>query len=196
MKKILIALLSLIFLIHCNPKEEMVVDNIIYHTFTPNINLHSIRSYYNDGCDHMVPNDSSAIYTLDINDDSVVDFTIVAKHHFTGNQCGRCADGYVEEIIINGQGISVYSTNNYFAHYLNESQIISNDLTWNTQARLSFQGCMLPWTNYIENSYIAIKLNDKFGWIRVKGASNNGVILMEYAYNNANGLTIKAGQKL
>lgn len=173
-----------------------IPDDIVYHILTPNIQLHSIRSYYSDGCNHYLPNDSSATHSLDINDDSVVDFTFTAKHHFTGNQCGICADGYVEEIIIDGQGICVYDKNDYLANYLNQSELISNDLTWNPQARLSFQGCKLPFTNYVENSYIGIKCNNKFGWIRVHEASNNGIIIVEYAYNAANGSTILAGQKL
>lgn len=171
-------------------------DDIIYDTINPNLKIFSVRGESpSANCFIPIPKDTSSSIGIDVNNDLINEFTITARHNYTGNQCGRCSEGYAFEIIIEGSFICTQNGNPMLTQYLNFSDTISNNLNWSSSSRLEIYGCNLPWVNYVQNKYIGVKVNDSFGWLRVESYSANGILIKEYGFNRTKGNPIKAGQK-
>lgn len=66
---------------------------------------------------------------------------------------------------------------------------------WSHSTSLSVYGCWVTYTTTFKDTYIAVKTNNKLGWIHVLPNAHNGVYVKEFAVNATIGNSIKVGQK-
>jgi len=185
-------------------------DNILYHSFSPNISLHSILSFvYNPdplSCGNTpVPTDSSIDYNLNLNADSVNDFVIMVRTTSSTGGSIHCAN---ETYTISINAINADDSINFTStpgvypvpiqYDTTSNNVINQTGSWQNQIgtlSLTGQGVNLPFNLHFTDSYIGIKIKNNFGWIHIAPDSLNGIIIKDYAINLTEYNSIKAGQK-
>jgi hypothetical protein len=187
-----------------NPEPK---DEIIYTDLLPDIERTTIKDYYTDMnpfCGQFpLPNDSTAFFDLDLNNDSEIDFKIEIKHYEQGElneYCGHCGTFHIKIIQvkpINSKGfISIDTVSNYNTRYYDTAQVVSNNDLWTKEQVTAFLegGCITPNFGF-DDTYWGLKLDDMITWIHIERLSNNGLRVKEFAYNMTKNKSIKTGQK-
>jgi hypothetical protein len=195
------------FLTFSCTKDDSIAkkDEIIYNDITPDKEIQTVRFYKFQ--DHSIctaniptPTDSSVYYDLDLNADKVTDFRInVAHSKYNSGYCGHC-DRFTYNISIEGQsaGDSIAnSISQYWAPRLfNESDTIDKKNTWIARAEiLLLEGCALPFNANFDKGFIALRINNSYGYIHVEKLTNNGIRITEYGFNVTENNIIRCGQK-
>lgn len=204
MKRFIFIILILVF--SCNKNNE--VDNrIIYTSLSPSIKLNTVINFVRQdfgicSVDCPTPSDSIAIYNLDIDSDSVLDFCFTVNHYNwslenSSTYCGHC------KRFIYIIGVRALSTEDYVSInsqqeeplIYDSNETISNNTTWSDSEIIYLQGgCSNPNFSF-NDSYIGIKHKKKLGWVHISPFGRNGVEILEYAFNDIEYKSIKAGQK-
>lgn len=202
----LMSILLLIILLYSCEKNSQLRDDIFYSEIIPNKELNSVRAFespLNPDCKYIpIPFDSLVDYYLDLNNDLVNDFRIIVEHGiYSNDMCGHCAGpfGYFIKIIgLNEAAIAKDSSKIISAFQLDSLQLISKSLSWRSELFLARNGdCpgLIGEITVISKEYIGLKFQNKFAWLRFYPIDNNGIRLIDYAYNNTEGNSIKAGQR-
>jgi hypothetical protein len=182
-----------------NPKS----DSILFKSLDSTIHINSVRSWGVE--DHTIcsvsipiPSDSTSKIEIDINYDKINDFSIAVSHKLfiPTTYCGHCS---IYDYGINIYGInssdSIVSINQSSnATYFKNNDKINSKNTWAKSSILTMEGgCNRP-IYKIDNEYIGIKHNNQVGWIKIKAAPNNGIIIENFAINLTDNNGIVAGQ--
>lgn len=193
-----------ILLFSCNKKEGNGKDQILYKSFSPTVDMQSMR--YDTLQNHTicsvlvpVPSDSSISYDLDLNDDQTTDFRLVVSHsEHNGSYCGHCSV-FTYNIYITGlsEENKIATSGNYSAaRIFNESAVIDLNNNWSSRGDLLLQGgCALPFSVSFEEGYIGLRIKDSFGYIKIKRLDKNGVRIIEQGFNKTESNKIICGQK-
>jgi hypothetical protein len=206
------------FLVSCKKAERIeqiqnlpIPDSIKYVDFQPDIilksNLYMIINEDPESCgDTPFPSDSSAQYQLDMDGDSVDDFAIIASHS-PGNSSGSTHCGHFHYTIeiygINTEdSISTKLTDYGIKVACNYDTLVNRVIgdsgsMWNSSAVLrdASQGYLWPLYYDFNDTYIGVKVNNKYGWIHVSPRSITGIFIKEYGFNPNVFKSINAGQK-
>jgi hypothetical protein len=201
---ILIGLLAVLCEKNGNNDQEKE-DEIVYTDIIPDIEIQSVRFFEPSsvplGCPYIpTPSDSIINYNLDIDSDSVEDYTIKVRHRLqTDEYCGHCYP-YQYTISIEGannDSICLDPVNRHVAFQMNIGVEISDSSRWGEDGFLSLDpDCpgYYPYVVTLEDKYIGVKTKNMFGWINVAPLDNNGIKISEYAINKTEGNIIKTGQ--
>ena len=190
----------------CDKNNPEPKDKIIYTNLQPDIERTTIKDYYtnmNPFCGKLpLPNDSTAFFDLDLNNDSEIDFKIEIRHYEQEitQYCGHCGIFHIKTIQvkpINPKGfISVDTVSNYWIRNYEAAQVISNNDSWTNEdvTALLEDGCMTPHVSF-GDAYWGLKIDDQIAWIHIERLNNNGFRIKECAYNLTKNKSIKTGQK-
>jgi hypothetical protein len=197
----ILLILSSFILFSCkkeSPPEHIdQVDNIYFYDISPDTLIHSVQYYIPNGS--IYPEDTNVHFLLDIDSDSIADFSFASSHYFVsqGGSSGKHYNFFCGISALSAD-YSIATMNNNDAKAITQGEIINNDLVFLNSAFLNVTGNM-PYHFYFSGDYLAIKItkNDviMFGWIKLKLADRNGILIEEYAINKANGNSIICGQK-
>jgi hypothetical protein len=192
------------------PPTPQQPDNILYHDIQPDSSIHSVTFYYPIidpySCGPVPsPHDSSAVFKLDINGDSINDFSIYTSHGVQEwNQISPHCKPVLYSIGISGinAGDSIsfvhpYSIDIPVRYDTANNKTISYISAWKASATLQLIPQGLPYypTASFSDTYIGIKVNYNIGWIHVAPSGFNGITIKEYAINLTLFNSINAGQK-
>jgi len=186
-------------------------DSIKYKDFQPDIilksNLYMIINQDPESCgDTPFPDDSTAKYQLDIDGDSVNDFAILASHS-PGISSGSTHCDHIHYTMyiygINAEdSISTKLTKYGIKVACNYDTLVNRVIgdsgsTWNSSAELrdASQGYSWPIYYDFDDTYIGVKVNNKYGWIHVSPRSLTGIFIKECGFNPNVFKSINAGQK-
>jgi hypothetical protein len=157
---------------------------IIYHDVNPDVTL--------TGNDSLV---------LDLNNDSIIDFTLQHIHYVSGTSIGEA-----DVLKPNGKN-KVLSSGSYLRVLNNNDRISKNDTVWGDAglflAKWSYQGNSYKyghWTGGVTDKYAGFKFlksgNWYYGWARFDVDSNAlSFKIKDWAYNSKANTEIKAGEK-
>jgi hypothetical protein len=200
MKNFIEFLVISIILFSCNKiEDEPKPDKIIYHKFEPFLYVHSIRQYIstNPMWSIPVPNDSITKCYIDINEDSVNDFYFEARHEPDKNTFSVHYYPLRSFITICGLRNNVLFGYNKSAFTILMYDSINNNVVksksdWIEKLDLHREGPVISGCSF-SDGYIGVKVENNLGWIHVAPGNNNGIIIMEYAFNTTadNPITIK-----
>lgn len=184
--------------------ENPIAKSITYTELDPSIQITSVDSliYHGSGCGYVPsPSDSTASISFDINNDSVVDFTLSCNSWYNFvSASGPCAN-YNTNIVLTGTSgenkVGIADNYNIVKRYvLNEE--IDNSHQWSNTAMLMLSSATAPFaTNFNDTVYLGLKINtaqgDYFGWVYI---DKNGydVTVISYALNQSVNSSINAGQ--
>lgn len=188
-----------------NPKP----DNIIYHLATNDQKINTVRFFTPSmvppniqNCPSIpTPQDSSTSMTIDLNGDSIEDFLIEAEHGGLTFGCGsHCVCSYYRISIISQNSNSWISSqlkNNmdYIPISYDSLYVINKDTIWKDHALLLLDNPSAPFSTSFTKSYVGIKINDCYGWIKIEPLKGNGIKIIDYAINLTKKNEIKAGQQ-
>lgn len=203
-----VAILLLFGLIYsCNTITDPpdISDSILYTNLDPDVMISTVERYETETLDECtteipVPEDSVVNYWLDINGDDQDDFILDISHRkLTDNhECGPCSI-YEYQMTISGAGgnnyISFDPAYTWVPKWYSLNDTIRPNHSWNKEVFVLMQGGCDRWIVDLKDIYIGIKHNMDFGWIHIKPAENNGIVIMEYAINQTDNRPIAAGQK-
>ena len=184
-------------------------DQIVYYKAPTDQKINSVRFFTPSGVPPNIqlcpsiptPQDSSVSMAIDVDGDAISDFVFEAQHAQVLYFCGsHCVCSYYRISIIsknNTSWISSMLKNNldYIPIYYDSLEIIKKDSIWKNRAFLYLYSPGAPFSADFSSSYIGIKINDKFGWIKIEPIEGNGVRIIEYAINLTKNNEIKAGQQ-
>jgi hypothetical protein len=204
-----ISLLILLTIIGCSKEDVLkpqipIADCIVYTELNPNIQITSVDSVilHGSGCGFVPsPSDSAASISLDINNDSIVDFILSCNSWYNFvSASGPCAN-YNTSIVISGTSaenkVGISENYNIVKRFvLNEE--IDNSHQWLNTATLMLASATAPFaTNFNDTVYLGLKIHkdegDYFGWIYM---DKNGydISIISYALNQSVNKFINAGQ--
>jgi hypothetical protein len=205
-KKHLLIAIFVLMAFSCGKDNPEPKDDIIYTDLQPDIEKNTIRDYYynmNPYCGQLpLPNDSTALFDIDINNDSDLDFQIVIKHYEQEltEYCGHCGIFHIKTIQVkplNSKAlISIDPVSNYWIRNYEAEQVVSNSDSWTNEnvTALLEDGCMTPYVSF-DDTYWGLKLDDMIAWIHIERLNNNGIKIKEFACNRTKNKSIKTGQK-
>lgn len=211
MDKFKFIILILVSFLSCNeqpvPNDEPnneSKDEIIFHDFEPNIEMHTVNSYSPspiplDCSDIPNPSDSAIEYYFDFNSDNINDFVLNISHsYYDDNYCGHCAV-YTYSITIKGLslGDSVVITDyqSPIAKFYNIADTILFNNKWGNYAQIELlEGCALPFHTDFTEGYIALKTDSNLVYLNVNKMQLNGISINSYAINTTKGHNIICGQ--
>jgi hypothetical protein len=214
MKNIGYFITILTILVACNKDSKnqniKYSDNIRYQDLIPGKIIHSVRYFERnmdpESCgDDPIPEDSSAIFSIDMDGDSIADFMIGAGHSVSDGQGSIHCAHIIYSIGIGGlqpgDSISITSSNDCHDAAIKYDTItnvnITNNSLWQKSATLKVGAQGMIWYQWASfgDMYIGVKITNHFGWIHVEPAPFNGIIIKEFALNLTPHNSIKAGQK-
>jgi len=199
-----IALILVMLVASCSPEPGVPEDDILFHDLVPDVEMQTVRFYTLQDrvvCSTYVPTpaDSAVSYDLDLNGDGVNDFRITAGHSkYTQGYCGHC-DRFTYNISISGlsdQDSIANSPENYWASRLfSESDTIGAGNTWLSRTEIQLlEGCALPFQADFTAGYLGVKIRDGYGYIRIEKLENNGIRILEQAFNRTPGGQVVCGK--
>jgi hypothetical protein len=216
MKYFKLLYLILPFLVFSCDKDEnnIETDNILFTDIIPDSTISSLDSLVYVGnddwgdCYKPYPEDSTAYYNLDINDDNQIDFRISHSHWYGTEQWSPhnwCSvfDNYSIEIVsFNEHNEICADTNNDWPRYIpNQLKIgnrVDNDCLWNKKVTIyiSSATCMCSYSSSSNYLGIRIKKNDiwYYGWLSMEYSEQQFTII-EYGINLTGNNLIAVGQK-
>lgn len=188
-------------------KSESIPDNIIYTNLSPTIKLNTVNSFkyvdYNIcSVNYPSPSDSSTFFDIDIDSDLQNDFRFVVRHFnwttaYTTTYCGHCTIFAYDILIFGLNPNDSISINTLIAgpKCYDSASIISTLAIWRDFDVLYSQGGCAAVNFAFNDSYIGVKHQNKLGWIHIAPFGYNGIEIKEYAINETENKSIKAGQK-
>jgi hypothetical protein len=204
-------LILILLIFSCSEKDESKTtpDKIIYHKSNDDLKINTVRYYTQSivpptiqNCPSIpTPEDSTASMSVDINGDSIQDFVIEAEHNRLSSGCGsHCICSYYRISIIgqnNKSWISSKLKNNmdYVPIEYDSLAVIQKDSIWRDRAFLYLDSPDAPFSADFETSFIGIKINNNFGWIKITPVTGNGLKIIDYAINLTENNIIMAGQQ-
>ena len=204
----IILLISSVF-IGCSKENNLepdipIAECIIYTELDPYFRITSVDSLipHGSGCGYIPsPSDSTASISLDINNDTVVDFILSCKSWYNFvSASGPCAN-YNTSIVLSGTSnenkVGISGNYNIVKQYV-LNDVIDNSQQWSNTAMLMLSSVSAPFaTNFNDTIYLGLKINtdqgDYFGWIYI---DKNGydITVISYAMNQTANSSIDAGQ--
>ena len=177
-----------------------------YTDINPDLYLHSILSNSsnpNPFCDAIpTPLDSVIEYFLDLNNDSINDFSINIEHYVQNdrNNCQHCQIFYVKTIDIRPLKptayVSVSALHPYIARTYDTTEFITQSDIWVNYKMdaLVEDICFEPTFNF-QDAYFGLRLDSMLGYIHIERRSLNGVLIKEFGVNNTGSTQIIPGQQ-
>ncbi len=190
---------------------RLIPDSIEFTQFNPEIVITSVRAWspptLQYACYQPIPNDSSASYNLDTDQDGTSDFRIYISNwyefHSASNPCYNFQ--YFSNIrsIAPGDSIAVIKPGPDCALELNYGDEISSSLLYSERAEtvrsywMSFP-CNLD--SYLGEGYYGFKMQKgsgfMYGWLLMNyNAASHKMTIKEFAFNRTLNKKILAGQK-
>ena len=183
--------------------NEPPKDDIVYKDFNPAREIQTVRFYTFQ--DHGIcsaniptPTDSVVNYDLDIDKDQIADFRIKVLHSKYPDYCGHC-ERFTYNMSIEGLSIDNSIANsaspNRIPIFFNKSDTVDQNNEWIPLATMVLlEGCSLPFQTDFTDGYIGVKIKNSYGYIRLERMSNNGIRILEHAFNKTENNIIKCGQ--
>lgn len=188
-------------------------DSILFHDFEPDIILTATKSseeHLNTFCSSIpIPTDSTAIYLIDLNNDSINDFSMSVKRwdyngsgsSFSFDPCLRYKNHFTNISSLNSTNKISIKSDNYAPLEFNKGEIIGKESTWNNWTSGIYVNSIEVKTYqspFQEEFHIGVIVNkdskDYYGWILIESHQNR-LIIKEIAINLSENQKIIAGQK-
>ena len=204
-KLITILLLFCVTLIGCKKEKNSKKDSVKYTEFQPTLKVTSVDTIvaHGSGCGYVVlPTDTAASISIDINSDGVDDFKLECGswYSFVSNS-NPCAN-YNKNITITGysndNSVAVKDEYNV-ASTFEVNAVINNSQKWNNNAMLMLLATQAPFTtNFTGNKYIGLRMqmgeNIHFAWLYLN-KTDYTITVISSAINQTVGNSIRTGQK-
>jgi len=184
------------------------VDEIVYTQLNPYVELTSVDSFYTIsyyGIPIPCNGDSSTIYYMDIDGDSVYDYHLSVRNWYKFVSASK-PDGNFHLSMMLWSADSSYNNNMSteepfpFPVFVEKNNPIGNTINWfYFSVLMSRDYESRIHTDFSGDKYMGLQLikgNDKhYGWIHLERVDYFKIRILGYAYNKTPNLPIKAGQK-